>query len=225
MTTIVLLGPPGAGKGTQAARISQRLGIPAISTGEIFRANITEDTELGQLAKSFIDRGEFVPDTVTDPMVRARLAAPDTAPGFLLDGYPRTLDQAHALRDMLADLGRALDVVLEIEVDEDEVVARMLRRADELHRADDTEPVMRHRLEVYHAQTEPMATYYADQDLLEVVDGTGTVDEVSERIFAIIDSAVAAGDGYEAPHVDEWAAAHPEGEGECCGVESNPEEH
>lgn len=188
MTTIILLGPPGAGKGTQAKRIAERLGIPAISTGAIFRTNMSEGTELGKQAALYIDRGEFVPDSVTNPMVKARLAAPDAEKGFLLDGYPRTLDQAHVLRDMLADLGITLNLVLEIEVDEDEVVTRMLKRAEEQHRTDDTEPVMRHRLEVYREQTMPMATYYADQDLLEVVDGSGTIDEVSERIFAVLDA-------------------------------------
>ena len=187
MTAIVLLGPPGAGKGTQAARIAKRLGIPAISTGEIFRANMSEGTELGKRAKEYMERGEFVPDSVTNPMVKVRLAAPDTANGFLLDGYPRTLEQAHVLRDMLAELGVSLDVVLEIQVDEDEVVARMLKRATEQNRADDTEPVIRHRLEISHELTEPMATYYADQDLLQAIDGRGTIDEVSERIFAVLD--------------------------------------
>ena len=187
MTAIVLLGPPGAGKGTQAARIAERLNIPAISTGEIFRANMSEGTELGKRAKEYMERGEFVPDSVTNPMVKVRLSAPDAANGFLLDGYPRTLEQAHALRDMLAELGVSLDVVLEIQVDEDEVVARMLKRATEQNRSDDTEPVIRHRLEIYHELTEPMATYYADQDLLQVVDGHGSIDEVSERIFALLD--------------------------------------
>ena len=188
MTAIVLLGPPGAGKGTQAARIAERLNIPAISTGEIFRANMSEGTELGKRAKEYMERGEFVPDSVTNPMVKVRLSAPDTANGFLLDGYPRSVEQAHVLRDMLLDLGKSIDVVLEIQVDEDEVVERMLKRAQEQHRTDDTEPVMRHRLEVYHQQTEPVATYYVDQDLLEVVDGSGTIDEVTARIFAILDS-------------------------------------
>lgn len=196
MTAIVLLGPPGAGKGTQAARIARRVGVPAISTGEIFRANIEEDTELGRLAQSYMSRGEFVPDSVTNPMVRARLGAPDARGGFLLDGYPRTLDQAHVLRDILADLGIDLDVVLELQVDEDEVVARMLKRATLQNRADDTEPVIRHRLEVYHAQTEPMATYYADQDLLQVVSGVGTVEEVTRRIFDVLDQV---GAGSSAP--------------------------
>ena len=188
MTVVILLGPPGAGKGTQASRIAERLGIPAISTGDIFRTNMAEGTEIGKQAQAYMDRGEFVPDSVTNAMVKARLAAPDAADGFLLDGYPRSVEQAHVLRDMLLDLGKSIDVVLEIQVDEDEVVERMLKRAQEQHRTDDTEPVMRHRLEVYHQQTEPVATYYVDQDLLEVVDGSGTIDEVTARIFAILDS-------------------------------------
>ena len=188
MTVVILLGPPGAGKGTQASRIAERLGIPAISTGDIFRANMVEGTEIGKQAQAYMDRGEFVPDSVTNAMVKARLAAPDAADGFLLDGYPRSLEQAHVLRDMLLDLGKSIDVVLEIQVDEDEVVERMLKRAQEQHRTDDTEPVIRHRLEVYHQQTLPVATYYVDQDLLEVVDGSGTIDEVTARIFAILDS-------------------------------------
>ena len=188
MTVVILLGPPGAGKGTQASRIAERLGIPAISTGDIFRANMAESTEIGKQAQAYMDRGEFVPDSVTNAMVKARLAAPDAADGFLLDGYPRSVEQAHVLRDMLLDLGKSIDVVLEIQVDEDEVVERMLKRAQEQHRTDDTEPVMRHRLEVYHQQTLPVATYYVDQDLLEVVDGSGTIDEVTARIFAILDS-------------------------------------
>ena len=188
MTVVILLGPPGAGKGTQASRIAERLGIPAISTGDIFRANMAEGTEIGKQAQAYMDRGEFVPASVTNTMVKARLAAPDAANGFLLDGYPRSLEQAHVLRDMLLDLGKAIDVVLEIQVDEDEVVERMLKRAQEQHRTDDTEPVMRHRLEVYHQQTLPVATYYVDQDLLEVVEGSGSIDEVTARIFAILDS-------------------------------------
>ena len=188
MTVVILLGPPGAGKGTQASRIAERLGIPAISTGDIFRANMAEGTEIGKQAQAYMDRGEFVPDSVTNTMVKTRLAAPDAADGFLLDGYPRSLEQAHVLRDMLLDLGKAIDVVLEIQVDEDEVVERMLKRAQEQHRTDDTEPVMRHRLEVYHQQTLPVATYYVDQDLLEVVDGSGSIDDVTARIFAILDS-------------------------------------
>jgi len=188
MNRLLIVGPPGAGKGTQAVKIAEALKIPAISTGDIFRKNIKEETELGKEAKSYIDSGNLVPDSVTNNMVRARLDEGDVSNGFLLDGYPRSVEQAHVLRDMLLDLGKSIDVVLEIQVDEDEVVERMLKRAQEQHRTDDTEPVMRHRLEVYHQQTEPVATYYVDQDLLEVVDGRGTIDQVTERIFAILDS-------------------------------------
>ncbi|QWW19242.1 adenylate kinase [Schaalia sp. 19OD2882] len=187
MTSIILLGAPGAGKGTQARLIAERLGIPAISTGEIFRTNMASDTELGRRAREYMDRGEFVPDSVTNPMVQARLAAPDTERGFLLDGYPRTLAQAHVLRDLLVDMGKRIDVVLAIEVDENEVVERILKRAQEQHRSDDTEEIIRHRLEVYHKATEPIATYYADQDLLESVDGSGTVDQVFARICEVLD--------------------------------------
>ena len=206
MTAIILLGPPGAGKGTQAVRIAERLGIPAISTGEIFRQNIAEGTELGKRAQAYMDRGEFVPDTVTNPMVKARLAAPDARDGFLLDGYPRTLDQAHVLRDILADLGMPLDMVLEIEVDEDEVVSRMLRRAEEQHRTDDTEPVMRHRLDAVTGRI---------HSLLDAI--TQAVEELEE------DAAEAEDEDADIAR-DEWAEAHSEGQGECCGAEPDPQE-
>lgn len=188
MSAVILLGPPGAGKGTQAVRIGERLSIPVISTGEIFRSNMAEGTQIGKQAKSYMDRGEFVPDSVTNAMVKARLSAPDATQGFLLDGYPRNVEQARVLADFCEELGTYIGVVLEIQVDEDEVVARMLKRAEEQHRADDTEPVMRHRLEVYREQTEPVASFYADLDLLETVDGSGSIDEVSERIFTVLDS-------------------------------------
>ena len=163
---ILILGAPGAGKGTQAKRIAKALQIPAISTGAIFRQNMKDRTELGQKAQSYMDAGEFVPDSVTNPMVEARLSAPDVAGGYLLDGYPRTVEQAFYLRDALAASGRDLDLVLEIAVELDEVVERLLKRAEIEGRADDTEPVIRRRLEVYKDQTEPMVTYYADQDKL-----------------------------------------------------------
>ncbi|WIK62351.1 adenylate kinase [Gleimia europaea] len=183
---ILILGAPGAGKGTQAKRIAKALQIPAISTGAIFRQNMKDRTELGQKAQSYMDAGEFVPDSVTNPMVEARLSAPDVAGGYLLDGYPRTIEQAFYLRDALAATGRDLDLVLEIAVELDEVVERLLKRAEIEGRADDTEPVIRRRLEVYKDQTEPMVTYYADQDKLVQVDGVGTVDEVWERIRKVL---------------------------------------
>ena len=183
---MVLLGPPGAGKGTQAARICGRLSIPAISTGDIFRANVAGATELGRRAQQYMDRGEYVPDSVTNAMVRSRLAADDAARGFLLDGYSRTEAQVHELDAILAASGLALDIVLEITADSEAVVARLLTRASEQNRADDTEPVIRHRLEIYAEQTAPLAALYRDRGLLVQVDGIGAVDEVTERIMTAL---------------------------------------
>ena len=149
---------------------------------------MAEGTEIGKQAQAYMDRGEFVPDSVTNAMVKARLAAPDTAKGFLLDGYPRSVEQAHVLRDMLLDLARPSTSSWRSRWMRMRSWSVMLKRAQEQHRTDDTEPVMRHRLEVYHQQTLPVATYYVDQDLLEVVDGSGTIDEVTARIFKILDS-------------------------------------
>lgn len=186
---MVLLGPPGAGKGTQAARISERLGVPAISTGDIFRANVAGETELGKQAKQYMDRGEYVPDSVTNAMVKDRIAQDDAADGFLLDGYPRTEAQVHELDAMLAEAGLALDVVLEITADNEVVVDRLLKRASEQNRADDTEPVIRRRLEVYAEQTAPLAALYEAKGLLVRVDGIGEVDEVTERIMTGLEAA------------------------------------
>lgn len=183
---LVLLGPPGAGKGTQAARIADRLGVPAISTGDIFRANVAERTELGQRAQRYMDAGEYVPDEVTNAMVRDRLGQADARAGFLLDGYPRTEDQVSELDAMLRDARAGLDAVVELTADTDEVVTRLLNRAHEQGRTDDTEPVIRRRLEVYAEQTAPLATLYAERGLLVSVDGTGGVDEVTERILGAI---------------------------------------
>lgn len=186
---MVLLGPPGAGKGTQAARISQRLGIPAISTGDIFRANVAGATPLGVQAKAYMDKGEYVPDSVTNAMVKDRISQEDAAQGFLLDGYPRTEAQVHELDKMLAAAGLKLDVVLEITADAEVVVQRLLKRATEQNRADDTEPVIRRRLQVYAEQTEPLAALYQDKGLLVRVDGIGEIDEVTERIMAALTQA------------------------------------
>ena len=180
---MVLLGPPGAGKGTQAARIAERLGIPAISTGDIFRANVAGATELGTQAKAYMDKGEYVPDSITNAMVADRIAQADCENGFLLDGYPRTTAQVGELDSMLKASGLALDVVVEITADAEAVVARLLKRAGEQGRADDTEPVIRRRLEVYAESTAPLADLYAERDLLVQVDGMGEIDVVTDRIM------------------------------------------
>ena len=183
---IVLMGPPGAGKGTQAVLIAERLGIPHISTGEIFRANVDAGTELGKQAQAFMDRGEYVPDSVTNAMVRDRLSQADATKGFLLDGYPRTIDQIDALDAILGDLGTKLDVVVEITADAEAVIARLLKRASEQGRADDTEDVIRRRLEVYAEQTAPLTAVYGSRGLVVRVDGLGSIDEVSQRIVAAL---------------------------------------
>ncbi|WRS29082.1 adenylate kinase [Actinomycetaceae bacterium MB13-C1-2] len=183
MTAIILFGPPGVGKGTQAAWLAEFLGVPAISTGQIFRANIEDKTELGKLAEGYIERGELVPDSVTNPMVQARLSAPDVAKGFVLDGYPRSLEQTYMLRDTLAKEGIEIDAVLELVADEDKLIERLMTRAAEQNRSDDREDVFRHRLEIYAERTEPLATYYADQDLLDVVDASGNKQEVAEEML------------------------------------------
>ena len=180
---MVLLGPPGAGKGTQAARIAERLGIPAISTGDIFRANVAGATELGTQAKAYMDKGEYVPDSITNAMVADRIAQADCENGFLLDGYPRTTAQVGELDSMLKASGLALDVVVA-----EAVVARLLKRAGEQGRADDTEPVIRRRLEVYAESTAPLAGLYAERDLLVQVDGMGEIDVVTGRIMEALAS-------------------------------------
>ncbi len=185
---LVLVGPPGAGKGTQAVRIAERYGIPAISTGDIFRANVKGETELGKKAQEFMNAGLLVPDEVTNAMVRDRLAQDDVAPGFLLDGYPRNPGQAAELEAMLEDLEATLDVVLEITADLDEVTARLLKRAEIEGRADDTEDVIRERLKVYEESTAPVAAFYAEHGLLVKVDGMGAVDEVTDRIVTALDA-------------------------------------
>jgi adenylate kinase len=184
----ILIGPPGAGKGTQASRLSEHYAVPAISTGDIFRANVGGGTELGRQAKAFMEAGALVPDSITNAMVRDRLSQPDVAQGFLLDGYPRNPDQAVELDGMLDDLGKALDVVLEITADFDEVTTRLLKRAVIEGRADDTEPVIRHRLEVYSESTSPLTAFYEGRGLLARVDGIGDVDEVTARLIEAIDA-------------------------------------
>nr|WP_237467724.1 adenylate kinase [Leucobacter chromiireducens] len=187
---MLIIGPPGAGKGTQAAQIAERFEIPAISTGDIFRANIKGGTPLGQQVQAIIERGELVPDTLTNEIVADRLAQPDAAGGFLLDGYPRNVEQVHALDGMIE--GDALDAVVLLEVDTDAVVARLLKRAELEGRADDTEEVIRHRQDVYAEQTAPLVELFAERGILVSVDGLGTVDEVAERIAAGLTAQLAA---------------------------------
>ncbi len=188
MSRFLLIGPPGAGKGTQAARLAESYGIPAISTGDIFRFNVKNETELGKLAKSFMDRGEYVPDSVTNDLVRDRLNMDDAADGFLLDGYPRTADQVNELDSILDEHGKSLDAVILLTADTDEVVRRLLNRAIEQGRADDTEEVIRRRLEVYEAETAPLTSVYAGRGLVVMVDGLGAIDEVTDRIVEALNA-------------------------------------
>jgi len=180
---IILMGPPGAGKGTQATVVAEHFGIPAISTGDIFRANASQGTDLGRKAKEFMDAGEYVPDEVTNLMVRNRIDEADAEPGFLLDGYPRTLAQVEELDGMIKHTGHALDAVVVLTVDGEELVQRLLQRAQTEGRSDDTEDVIRRRQELFIEQTEPLIEVYRDRGLLIEVGGTGGVDEVTDRIF------------------------------------------
>jgi adenylate kinase len=188
---IVLLGPPGAGKGTQAQIIAGTLGVPAISTGDIFRANVSGQTELGLKAKVYMDSGDLVPDEITVAMVRDRLAEPDAKAGFLLDGFPRTISQAEQLRGSLDQLGQHLDRVLELVVEEDELVRRlsgrrMLVDGEWVQRDDDKPETVRHRLEVYREQTAPLSGFYDGEGLLSRIDAIGTIEEVTARVMAAL---------------------------------------
>jgi adenylate kinase len=180
---LLLIGPPGAGKGTQAAKLAEHFGIPAISTGDIFRENVRNETELGKRAKEFMDRGDNVPDSLTNELVADRLAQPDCAPGFLLDGFPRTAAQVDALNGMLSEHNTALDAVVELVADVEVVVERLKKRALEQGRSDDDESVVRHRLDVYAEQTAPLITLYTEQGVLVSVDGIGEISEVTSRIL------------------------------------------
>lgn len=191
MTRLLIVGPPGAGKGTQATQIAAAYAVPAISTGDIFRSNVSEGTDLGVQAKAYMDAGEYVPDSLTNALVRDRLSQSDAARGFLLDGYPRTLDQVQFLDSVLTEQGASLDAVIQLGVESDIVVERLLKRAQEQGRSDDTEPVIRHRMDVYTAQTAPLIDEYEARGLVVTVDGIGSVDEVSARIAAALKAKLA----------------------------------
>jgi adenylate kinase len=185
---LLIMGPPGAGKGTQAKRIAEHYRIPAISTGDIFRAMKNADTPLSRQVRAIMESGGYVSDEITNEIVKDRLAQPDCQTGFLLDGYPRTLQQVRTLDDYLAETDRPLDAVISLLADTDEVVARLLRRAAIDGRSDDNEETIRVRLQVYLEQTEPLLDVYRSRGLLVEVNGLGEVDEVSERVFAALDA-------------------------------------
>lgn len=190
MPRMLIIGAPGSGKGTQSERISERLGVIAISTGDIFRANVKSETLLGVEAKKYMDAGDFVPDSVTNKMVRDRLGESDVDGGFLLDGYPRTTAQVDYLDEILADGNQRLDIVAQLTADDEELVARLLGRAKETGRSDDNEVVIRDRLDLYHEQTEAVVVKYAGRGILTRVDGIGPVDEITDRVIQACQSLV-----------------------------------
>jgi adenylate kinase len=185
---LIIVGPPGAGKGTQAGRIAEEFGVPAVSTGDIFRKNVAEGTPLGVQAKALMDAGEYVPDSLTNELVKSRLAEPDAESGFLLDGYPRTVNQVEYLDALLAEQGTGLHAVVRLVADQDALVERLLKRAAEQGRSDDTEDTIRRRQEVYLEQTAPIVDAYQQRSLVVEVDGLGGIDEVGDRISAALAS-------------------------------------
>ena len=188
MIRILLIGPPGAGKGTQAALLAQHFGIPAISTGDIFRENVRNETPLGLEAKAFMDRGEYVPDSLTNALVRDRLNQEDAVAGFLLDGYPRTIDQVEELDDILEETDKKLDVVVQLTADSEGLLRRLSGRAQEQGRSDDTPEVIKRRLDVYEEQTAPLIDIYASRSLVAKVNGLGEIADVTNRIIEVLDA-------------------------------------
>jgi len=190
---MLIIGPPGSGKGTQAERISECLGVVAISTGDIFRANVKDKTPLGVEAEKYMDAGDFVPDSVTNLMVRGRLRARDVENGFLLDGYPRTVSQVDYLDDVLAEGDHKLNVVLQLTADDEELAARLLGRAKATGRSDDNEAVIRRRLKLYHEQTEAVVAKYSRRGIVARVNGLGTIDDVTNRLLRAVQPCIPAG--------------------------------
>lgn len=188
MTRLLLIGPPGAGKGTQASSLAQHFGIPAISTGDIFRANVKAETELGLLAKGYMDSGAYVPDDLTNALVKDRIAQPDAHKGFLLDGYPRTIDQVEQLDGFLAEMNQKLDVVVQLTADSEELIRRLLQRSADQGRADDTPEVVRKRQELYEEQTAVLIDIYNTRSLVAKINGLGEIDQVTGRIIEALDA-------------------------------------
>ena len=182
MSRLLIIGPPGAGKGTQSARLTKNYGIPDIATGDIFRHNIANQTPLGVEVKAIVDAGDYVPDYLTNALVASRIEEPDAHDGFLLDGYPRTLDQVAYLDELLEAKGHSLDAVVQLVADQEAVVARLRKRAIDQGRTDDSEAAIRHRQEVYTRETTPLIAVYRDRGLLIEVDGLGEIDDVGQRI-------------------------------------------
>jgi adenylate kinase len=180
---LILFGPPGAGKGTQAIELSKRFAVPHVSTGDLFRAAVAEQTDLGVKAKGYLDRGELVPDDLTINLIRERLVQPDTQPGWLLDGFPRTVPQAHALDELLSSIDQRLDCVINLAVPDEMLLERLLGRG----RKDDSEAVIRRRLQVYHDQTAPLIRFYGDRNQLTDIDGSADIEDVTEAIQAALD--------------------------------------
>ncbi|OIH95345.1 adenylate kinase [Curtobacterium sp. MCBA15_001] len=185
---LIIVGPPGAGKGTQAGRIAESFGIPAVSTGDIFRKNVTEGTPLGLQAKAIMDAGDYVPDSLTNELVKSRLQEPDAERGFLLDGYPRTVGQVEYLDGLLSDQGAGIDAVVRLVADQDALVGRLLKRAEQQGRSDDNEETIRRRQQVYLEQTAPIVDAYQQRGLVVDVDGLGGIDEVGDRIQSALAS-------------------------------------
>ncbi|AFR34524.1 putative adenylate kinase (plasmid) [Arthrobacter sp. Rue61a] len=192
MVRLLIIGPPGSGKGTQAEFIADHFGIVPISTGDLFRAHVKNQSLLGVEAKKYIDAGDFVPDNVTNRMVRGRLGEEDIRGGFLLDGYPRTIDQVAYLDEILAENNQRIDAVLQVSAPDEELVRRLRRRAEEIGRSDDTEPVIHHRLDLYHEQTEAMVSAYADRGVLARIDGRGTVTQVRDSALQALNAIESA---------------------------------
>jgi adenylate kinase len=183
---LLIVGPPGAGKGTQSAQLTAAFGIPAIATGDIFRTNIKNQTELGKQVSAIINAGDYVPDSLTNDLIASRLKEEDCASGFLLDGYPRTVDQLRFLDELLATEGTALDAVIQLVADQDEIVSRLLKRAHEEGRSDDTAETIRHRQELYLRETSPLIADYKQRGLVIEIGALGVVDEVAARIKAAL---------------------------------------